>query len=1029
MSGISSGIGLVSGIDTARLIDQLIAIEARPLQRLEDRSDSIDVQKAAFLGISAQLLALQNAAVRFSKPAFFRQFASTSSNESVLTATASDKAVPGSYAFQVHSLVSTHGVLSRGFADAASTPIGTGTISIEIGHGRVDPTTELDALNGGAGVRRGIISITDRGGATAEIDLSRAMTVRDVLDAINNNRDVAVRASVTSLAADGAEGDRIVIEDVSELAAEQTAGNLIIADTEGGFTAADLGIVADVSADRVDGTDLVRLADATALSRLNDGNGVGRLFNGADLVFTRNGNESFTVSLTDVLKLDTDLAALNHGQGVRSGERIIRITDRSGQSAEIDLTDALTVGDIRDAVAAADVGVSITVVNSHFQILDTTGVSAETAGNLLVEDVVGFAAADLGIAADVEANDVQGRDIYGVSTLGDVIRAINMAPTNDDFVRAEFSADGNGILLRSLGPFDAIEVSAGANSTAAEDLGLLGAVFGEGEVFTSRHLIAGLDTVLLRSLNGGAGVAVGQASFNGTVIDFAAARTLRDVVDIINADPNVTLEASINAAGTGIALRDNSGAEELIVEDVNGGTLAADLGLAGTHTLTADGTVNSGNLQLQYVSRQTLLSELNGGRGVNLSSFQITDSNLRVSVVNLATNLKTVGQVIDAINAATPDTIEARINDTGDGLVVIDHAGGERVLTIEDRNGGQAAADLRLAGTAGLGENFLDGTAEIRIEVGGSDTLNDLVKRIRDSGANVSATVFNDGGSINPFSLNIASGQAGKKGEMIIDTTGLDFGFSTLSRAKDAVISVGGASATNPLLITSGSNTLDNVVNGLTLNLLSTSDEEVSVNVIQDVDGIVEGVQAFVDAYNSVQAAINENTSFDSETLERGVLFGDSTVDQIRSRLQRVIQQRFGGENAALSRLFSVGLRLGSGSQLEFDEAKFRAAYDESPELVESLFTTEEEGFGAVAKDVLEELTRSFDGVIARKSELLTDQQELINDRIDRLNLQLAARRARLEAQFAGLETALASLQAQQNSLSEIAQLAAAARR
>ena len=54
-------------------------------------------------------------------------------------------------------------------------------------HGRVNPSTELDTLNGGQGVRRGTITITDRSGADAEIDLSTSMTVDDVLNAINGN--------------------------------------------------------------------------------------------------------------------------------------------------------------------------------------------------------------------------------------------------------------------------------------------------------------------------------------------------------------------------------------------------------------------------------------------------------------------------------------------------------------------------------------------------------------------------------------------------------------------------------------------------------------------------------------------------------------------------------------------------------------------------------------------------------------------------------------------------------------------------
>ena len=65
MSGISSGIGLVSGIDTASLIDQLMALEARPLQTLQRRVSFLDIQRAAFIELSARLLSAQNTSLRF----------------------------------------------------------------------------------------------------------------------------------------------------------------------------------------------------------------------------------------------------------------------------------------------------------------------------------------------------------------------------------------------------------------------------------------------------------------------------------------------------------------------------------------------------------------------------------------------------------------------------------------------------------------------------------------------------------------------------------------------------------------------------------------------------------------------------------------------------------------------------------------------------------------------------------------------------------------------------------------------------
>lgn len=1032
MSGISSGIGLVSGIDSAGLIDQLIAIERRPLENLQARVSAIEVQRAAFLELSAQLLAVQNSTLAFGRGSFFRRFGAASTNEGALTATAGETAAPGSYTFQVRSLVSNHSLISRGFADADTTPVGTGSLAIEVGHGRVDPSTPLEVLRGGAGIRRGVITITDRSGASADVDLTTALNVADVLEAINGNTAIDVQATVTGVSSNGAAGDRMVIEDLSG-----GTGNLTIVDNDGGYAATDLGIAASVAGDRIDGADIIRLSESTPLSLLNDGNGVGRFDAGPDLDI-RTALGQFTVSLSGNLvhQLDTDLRILNSGNGVRLGT--VRITDRTGASSEVDLSAARTVRNVIDTINAADVSVSATVVqindDSFFQIVDTSDIpeEADNAARLIIEDVTGHTAADLGLAQEAAGTSIQGSSVYRIETLGDVINAINYAQGNNSFVQASISADGNALTLRALGLDNTLTVTAGQNSdgsisTAASDLGLLGA--DNVEIFESRPLMAGLETVLLHSLNGGAGVQLGEVSLTDragqtTTVDLTAARTLQDVIDLINLDGTTSLAASVNGAGNGIELRDRSdGAGMIVIEDVSG-TTAADLSIAGTFDPDGGNVIRSGNLQRQYISRQTLLSELNGGRGVTPGTFRVSDSAGAVHTIVLDDLAVTVGDVIDAVNRFTPDTIEARINDTGDGIVVVDTAGGSLPLTIEDIEGGRAAADLRLAGTARAGQVFLDGSFEFKIEIDASDTLQDILAKINQAGGGFSASLFNHGGSVNPYSLTIASEVTGRAGELVVDAQGLDLGLTTLSEAQDAIITVGDGSSSTSRLVSSSSNTIDDAIDGVTLNLLSVTEEPVTVTVAQDVDGIVEAIQKFVDDYNTVLDTIHDQTSFNPDTLERGPLLGDPTINLVRDRLQRLMTRKFDGGDESMSRLFSVGLRVRDGNRLQFDEEQFRQIYGESPEAVERLFGEEGTGFAAVAQEVFEELTRDFDGLLSRKADLLSDQQELLNNRIDDLSVLLEAKRARLEAQFVALESTLAALQNQQTALSTLAQLA-----
>ncbi len=1043
MSGISTGIGLISGIDIAGTIEALMQLERRPVTTLQQRVDAIDAQRTAFMAISAQLLAAKNSVLNMNSLSFFRRFSSTSSDDTVMTARAEESAVPGSHTFRVRSLVSSHSLISRGFADAGATPVGTGTLAIEIGHGQVNASTRLDALNGGDGIRRGVFTITDRDGNSADIDTRMAISVDDVLDAINSSASINVRASVSGLTATGSGFDRIIIEDLTV-----GTGNLVITDKDGGSAAADLGIAGTSATERIEGSDLVRLSGGTLLSTLNDGNGVGRLGAGTanDLTF-RTTNGDFDVSLTGILasQEDTDLRALNGGNGVRLGT--LRITDRAGNSVDIDLADpnqppVNTVREVRERIlaetTAAGMDIHVTLVNSHFLIRDESTVADAIAQPFKIEDVGGHAAADLGIAQEVEEGAIHGQEIYRVETLGDVIRAINYAPGNGaTLVHATVSADGNGIMLQARGIGNSVTVEAAEGSTAALDLGIMDAAFSTGDPFVSRHLVAGLNSVLLQTLNGGAGMTPGQFTLRdrsgaatAAPLDFARASTLQDVVDIINENTETGIVASINGAGNGLALRDTSvGTDPMVVTDAAGSDMAAQLGIAGAHDLIDGASVNGGSLQLQYVSERTLLSELNAGQGIESGRFQITDSAGAAYQVNLADrNVETVGDVIQAINSstATSETLQARINDTGDGILITDTSGGEGSLSIEDLDG-RAARSLHLAGTAGAGQNQIDGSFEIRIDINAGDTLDDIVAKINEAGAPVAASVVNDGGPTNPYSLTLASTVTGSAGQLVIDTQGLDLGLSTLSEASDAIVTVGGEGGTTPILITSSTNTLDSVIEGVTLDLLSVSEDPVTVSVAQDVDAIVDALTDFVGRYNDVQQSLDDVTRFDQETLERGVLQGDRTIQQIRSRMRGAVSRQVEGVTESFSRMFSVGLRLGANNRLEFDAEKFREAYAESPELVEDLFATEETGFGTMIDEALDALTREFDGLITRRDDLLSEQQELLNDRIDSLNILLEGKQGQLEAQFIAMERALAGLQGQQSALSTLAQMASGA--
>ncbi|NOX59401.1 MAG: flagellar filament capping protein FliD [Planctomycetes bacterium] len=1030
MSGISSGIGLASGLPTQQIIDSLLASQARPRRILTERLAQVQAQRTAFIELNARLVGLQSSVSGIKNPTFFNQFLANSSNEDVLTAIASVGASPGVVELTVKSLVTAQQMISGGFADADSTPVGAGEITIEIGAGMLSKPTKLGDLNGGAGVRRGIIEITDGAGNSAEINLTATLDIDDVLREINTEGAINVQARV--------DGNRIILEDRSG-----GTGDLRVVDLNDGFAVTDLGLDQPTTGGVITGSDIRFLADTTRLSLLNDGNGI-RNDGRDEFSISSASGAAFNVSMSGLIKETTRIEVLNSGNGVRLGE--IRITNRLGKSATIDLSGAQTVGDITALVAAAtdgegnplgvevSSGVGIGGIGS-LTVTDTNEVPTDSEQELIIEDVTGFAARDLGIANSTTDSTFIANGIHRIESVGDVLRAINFAEGNDGSVVATLGA--NGIVIRDTGigadplVITALADDAGKVSSTAADLGIEGTFTGFDRTVVSRDLLAGLNTVLLSSLNGGSGLELGDvsevsfATRDGAApvtIDFAGAQTVQDIISRINSGvPG--LQASLNSAGNGISLIDvstDTPTGPLAITDVTG-TLAAQLGIGGSFEESVDGE----NLQLQYMSERTLLEDLNGGRGVRPGTIEFQTTTGEIFAVDIDAGDDTLGKVISAINeSGTLRGVTASINATGDGIVISDSNGGANKLTITDRNAGTAAKDLRIAGEAKVGDPQIDGSFEIRIDVEADDTLQDIATKLSEASPDLSASVINDGASATPFRLSLTSGVTGTRGELVFDAGDTGLKLNTLVAAQDAVMLIGGAGATSPLVVASSSNTVTDVLPGVDIELRSVSDTPISLAISRDIEGIVEDLGGFVTDYNSVMDRVDELTSFDPDTETRGLLLGDGTLAQIQSRLARVVIGRFEGAPPGTNTLNSVGITFGNGARLQFDEEKFREKYAENPTAVEQLFTAAEVGVGEVLNNALEGLSADSEGLLARRDQVLGDQEEDINDRIERIDEQLERRRAQLERQFANLESVISGLQGQQSSLAQLAQLA-----
>lgn len=962
---ITSNVGLFSGIDTGTLIQQLIQLEARPRELASQRVFELSSQQAGLLQINGQLNALSNIARGFRTSNPFNAARAVSSNESILTATASSTAQPGNFSLTVDRLVTTQSQLSRGFADRDTAAFGADAFTFEGAEARLAQDVALTDLNGGSGVRRGEITLTVDGSSTT-VDLSRAGTIGEVIEAING--------AGTSLQA-SAVGDRLVIENTG-------SGAFSIADATGSNTATDLGIAGSSSVsggrDLIDGSSLYYLTEDTALSLLNDGNGVSQT--------TSVGSGAFDFTI------DIDI-------------------DFDGSDDTINVF----LGEITETVDG--------------------------------ESVVTRAAA---------------------ATVGDVIEIINqqLDDAGESDLRASLAADGSGIVLtdQSNRDFTVANRTGASSTTTATDLGIAGTSSSSGGLttLTGSRVFGALNSTLLSTLNGGSGIggdgAIDITARDGTTfnVDVSGASTLSEVIDLINSTTGGAVTASINDRGTGLSLVDNTASGAItgnfIVTGTGGDDTATALGIATDGAGVASSSIESSDLERQYISRTTDLSSLNFGAGVGTGEFVITDASGTSSTINVTESVDTIGDLIDLINAAEVE-VTASINDTGDGIVIEQDAGstGVNSISIEDTSG-RVASRLNLVGTStGTGPgSSIDGSFELTVSFDPTDTLDDVVEKLNESGRFVRATVINDGSGSQPFRLSLTSRNTGESGEYIIDTGSFDLGLTTVSEGQDARVFFGSNDPASALILSSSSNTLDGFVPGVTLDLQATSDEPVQLTVSRDVDSIVAEVEALVGAFNSVIESIDFQTRFDPETEARGALLGDGTLINLRQRLFSTLQGTADNVSSSFTRLSELGIRIGEGSTVEFDATRFREAFESDPAGVEELLATyqlrdpddvaDEEfgdgirvtgggeetrefdalGFAGIFEELARSYTDSISGILTSRLSGIESQIDLQNDRIEQLTQQLGAREQQLAAEFLAMERAIGQLQSQQSALSQI---------
>ena len=403
-----------------------------------------------------------------------------------------------------------------------------------------------------------------------------------------------------------------------------------------------------------------------------------------------------------------------------------------------------------------------------------------------------------------------------------------------------------------------------------------------------------------------------------------------------------------------------------------------------------------GQLQAAMSAMQTAAQKLSDPATWSASSTSSADPSV-VSVTGL--NAGTQSHVITVSQLATAQSVASGVFSDGNSMV------GAGMLTIA------------LGSWEGDPPVFTGktGSSSVSIDISATDSLNSIRDKLNAANAGIVASVVSDAAGtrlvIRSRDTGLTNGfrvSASDPSLAALSYEGPDAGGMSLKQS--------GANASfnmDGLDLTSESNTLSTVADGLTLTLLKTSATAVNVGSSTDSSTIKKTIQDFVTAYNALMNLMRDQTKYDSATKTAGSLQGDSKAVSLQQMLRNV-----SGGSTTLSgdfkRLADIGLDPGQNGALTINSSKLDKALGKLSDL-KRFFSAVDVADGTnsgFAKKWNEFATKALgtDGAISigqtGLQKRIKDNDKQVAQLQDHLNLM----EKRLRAQYTALDTKMGQL-------------------
>jgi len=347
---------------------------------------------------------------------------------------------------------------------------------------------------------------------------------------------------------------------------------------------------------------------------------------------------------------------------------------------------------------------------------------------------------------------------------------------------------------------------------------------------------------------------------------------------------------------------------------------------------------------------------------------------------------------------------------------------------------GLASATASLNGGRAMNFTFtLQGKAPTTIALdAGKDTPQELVSAINNAKTGVTAKLVNTGNGSTPYQI-VLSGPMGSAGTFAIDPpkdaassaaiSGFSFPDNNANNqtASDAKLKVDGVSYTRT------SNSINDVVLGVTFSLKTTTSSPASLDLTRDTTTIKDKLNTLVQSYNDAITMLGVVSDPKSTVDTYGAtLVGDSTVRMVKQQLRSMFTSPSSTPGSSVSSLWQMGISIDEKGTMSVDSTKLDTALTSNFDDVVKTFTGNQNNTsaysvapGGIAGDAIKSLTKmlSTSGILQTQSTNAETQNTKYKDDLTKLGVRMDALLARYQKQFAAMDSLVGSINSQKTSL------------